>query len=130
MKKKTIAGLALALMLFIAAIPAAAEPIEFDLVIVRLRLPLQDAHVVSLYDIVGRQGLVGIETTVLVRRGLTGTVGAITTLGLEGTPFIGLKAAVPESVFGRKVNVGLFYARDFHQNQNRAGLLASTPLWE
>ena len=130
MNKNSMAGLALAMTLFIAAMPVAAEPIEFDLRVVTLRLPFQDCAAVSLYDIVGRQGLVGAETTVLIRRGIHGTVGAITTLGLEGTPFIGLKAAVPESVFGRRVDVGLFYARDFNANQNRAGLLASVPLWE
>lgn len=96
---------------------------------VDFKIPLAKAEVVYLYDVLGKQGLAGVETPVISYKGFDGSIGAITDADLNGSPFIGVRHFVPVGVFSKEFHFGLWVGRNFNENKYQGGIKATIPLW-
>lgn len=109
---------------------------------IELILPLAEPSVVYLYDFIGKENLLGLETALLrieKWKNATVVVGAVADIDgggdsaltgegrefLNGKPFVGLHMDVPEFLLDDKIKIGGFYGRDFSQGKNIIGLKSS-----
>jgi hypothetical protein len=94
-----------------------------------IQAPFAEAEAVSLYDILGKRGLAGIETKIAAFRGFEGSIGAVTDAELRGAPFVGIRRFVPAGIFSESFYIGLWLGRDFRRSAYQGGIKASVKLW-
>lgn len=137
MKKLLLGVIAIAMpSLCLAMAEPAPEPtdIYFKAGTLELTIPFKAMDVVSLYDFIGKQALVGGETTIARAFDILSlTVGIVTTAGAEGTPIIGADLYTGNAL-DRYVNlgplrIGGFGGFSFRAHEAIAGLKASVRLW-
>jgi len=124
------------LMLLTLTVPAAAENILFSFGKLNLLLPLANVDAVYLWDTVEQRGLAGAETKVWEYRKLSGTIGAVSDVDLQGTPFVGLQVpldaisrAFAVNMGGEGVLIGIWGGYNFHTETKMGGIKASVKLW-
>ena len=100
-----------------------------------LNIPLKTARVTYLYDFKGEQNLVGGESPVVTLwNRVEGTVGAVTSLEGQGTPFVGGNILVG-NVLDKYVSlpsdlaVGGFGGYNFRTDEPMYGVKASVKIW-
>lgn len=90
--------------------------------------PGQDTSVVYLYDFVGDQNFVGLETPVLsYKKKIDLTIGFATKVEEDiekEIPFAGLKKYV-----SNRISIGAFLGREFQEGESIAGIKANIQLW-
>ena len=130
-KMKKIASTVLLGMLFFGGMEVQAGKLDylsFSVGDLNFRLPFtQDADIIGLYDVIGKKGFVGAETSVVDWRGFQGTFGVATDADIwngdiNGNVFGGVRRHI-----GENLHVGIWCGRDFRENIYRAGVKAS---WE
>lgn len=123
-------------LLSAGAVSLHADDVLFRIGPLDLNIPFKTAQATYLYDFKLNENLIGAETPVLTLwNKLEGTVGAVTSLQGQGTPFIGgnvkLSELLPGLVnFPTGFSVGAFGGRNFNQGEWIYGLKASTRLWQ
>lgn len=94
-----------------------------------LHLPFQNVNATYLYDLIGRQSLVGAETPLATIWKIDVTAGAVTSISGEGTPFVGFNLDIPnpapQYTALAAIHPGVFGGRDFRTNDWMGGLKAS-----
>ena len=100
-----------------------------------LNIPLKTANVVYMYDFHQNANLVGAESPVVTLwNKVEGTVGAVSSLQGQGTPFVGGNILVG-NIFDKYVtlpagfSIGGFGGWDFRAEESIYGLKASTKIW-
>lgn len=112
---------------------------------VEVLIPFEKTSGVFLYDFIGQESLLGIETSILrftKAKNLTLTAGILTDAScanegelrererdvyFSGTPFFGLH--IPINLEGDPVELGGFISRNLSEGKNIAGLKCSFKFW-
>jgi hypothetical protein len=100
-----------------------------------LNIPFKTANVVYMYDFHANQNLVGGETVIAtVWNRVEGTVGAVTSLQGQGTPFVGGNILIGNLVdkyitLPPDFKIGGFGGFNFQTNAPIYGLKASIKIW-
>ena len=135
MKSKLPVFLALFLMFSVGGICRADDAAYFSYGPLSLNIPLKTARVTYLFDFKAKQNLVGGETPVVTLwNRIEGTVGAVTSLEGQGTPFIGGNVLIGNLVekwvtLPSDLTVGGFGGWNFRTAAPIYGLKASVKLW-
>ena len=119
----------LMVVLFLVGTIASSEALDYKIGPLTFKVPLTNVSTVYLYDFVNDTNLLGGETDVVSFKELTGTIGAVTDVEGQGTPFIGLDYDMPDSFFGQRLRFGAFIGYDWNQEEKRAGIKASMRFW-
>lgn len=100
-----------------------------------LNIPLKTTRATYIYDFKGKQNLVGGESPFLTLWGkVEGTIGAVTSLEAQGTPFVGGNVLIG-NVLDRWVtlptdfSIGAVGGWNFNAEQALYGLKASVKVW-
>jgi len=95
--------------------------------------PLSNASVISLYDYWKGEGLIGAESSLVKYQRLNLNFGAVTSFIANGMPFVSLDfdwcGLITNSSQTKLARVGIWFGKDFKNNDNRAGIKASIPVW-
>jgi len=113
---------------------------------IEILVPFADVGAVFLYDLVGKESLVGAETSIVrftKAKNLTITVGAVTDVSIDskngelrekdrdfftsGTPFIGAHIPIKSKI--KPLDLGAFLSRNITEGKNMAGIKASVKFW-
>ena len=98
-----------------------------------IHIPLQSADVTYLYDARGNRSLVGAETLVLSAWKLEGTVGGVTSLDGQGTPFISINLAMDNPLATHltlgSIKLGAFGGFDFRNHAFIVGPKAAVSIF-
>jgi len=109
---------------------AHADPIVWDLKVIKLVLPFQEVNAVYLYDLINSENMLGAETPVVESGKWKGVIGAADVEGSDkALPYVGFDVAVSDKYFGEHFNLGGFLAYDFDTKEKRGGVKASMLLW-
>ena len=113
----------------------ADDPAFFKYGPLSLNIPLKTASVVYMFDFKQNRNLVGGETSIVTLwNRIEGTVGAVTSLQGQGTPFVGGNILVGNLVdrwitLPADFKLGGFGGYDFHSDLPIYGLKASVAIW-
>ena len=87
---------------------------------VNFYVPLTQINTVSLWDFVGKRGLVGGETTLASWKKLEASGGAVTSLEGRGAPYLGVNLAIDNPIEKylplQFLHPGIFAGFDFNQS--------------
>ena len=93
--------------------------------------PLAKVEASYLYDFVGKESLVGIETPILFSWKARLTVGGVKSLDVSGiSPYAGVDWETPPALMQESIKIGAWFGFDFEQKERRGGLKASVNLWK
>lgn len=135
--KAWLAGIGAALLMAVG-MPERAGAIDdvyFELGPLALTVPFKSASAVYMYDFNAKQNLVGGETPVAsMWKIVEGTVGVVTSLKGQGTPFLGGNIIVGNALdkvvtLPDTFKIGGYGGYDFRVDEVIYGLKASIKLW-
>jgi hypothetical protein len=116
-----------------AATPVNAPMIWLDTPFFKGYVPGVQVSVISLFDFINKQPLVGAETTVFSISRIVITAGGVTSISGKGSPYIGGYLTIPNPtpalVFLNDLELGGFGGRDFNANRYIAGLKIGKQIW-
>ena len=121
-------------LVLLCAIARADDNAFFKIGPLALNIPLKTAQATYMFDFNAKQNLVGGETPVITLWDkVEGTVGAVTSLQGQGSPFVGgnikLENVIEKYVSLGNISIGGFGGYNFNENKAIYGLKASTQLW-
>ena len=129
--KRLLAGV---LLFCLCGIAMADDTAFFKVGPLSLNIPLKTTSVTYLYDVQGNQNMVGGETPIIsLWDKVEGTVGVVTSLDGNGTPFVGGNINVGNTldkwVSLGPINIGVFGGYDFKREAAIFGPKAATKIW-
>jgi hypothetical protein len=115
--------------------PSFADPVYFKAGPLELSIPFKSARATYMYDFNANQNLVGGETPFIsFWNRIEGTLGAVTSLEGQGTPFVGGNILVGNVLekyltLPADLTIGGFGGWNFHLDQPIYGFKASVRIW-
>lgn len=125
----------LAVLLLTASVAMADDNAYFKLGPLELNIPFKTAKVTYMFDFHEDKNLVGGETVVAsLFNQIEGTIGAVTSLEGQGTPFVGGNILIGNVVdkfitLPEDFTIGGFGGYNFRVNAPMYGLKASVKIW-
>jgi len=96
-------------------------------------IPGIQVSVISLFDFINNQPLVGVETPVFAIKRIQMTGGGVTSISGHGSPFVGghllIPNPTPSLVFLNDLELGGFGGRDFNAGRYLAGVKIGKQIW-
>lgn len=112
----------------------ATQNVYYHIGSLNLTVPWQNVNVVYLYDFNGKRSLMGGESVVATLWRLQGTVGAVTDIDGNGSPFVGgnlwFDNPVPQLAILNQVKPGVFGGYDWNRGASIFGIKAAMPLFQ
>lgn len=96
-------------------------------------IPFTQVEVVSLFDLIHKEPLVGAETPIMAIARIQFTGGAVTSISGKGSPIFGAHLTIPNPapsfVFLNDLKIGGFGGRNFNEGWWMAGLKIGKQIW-